>query len=211
MEVPGPGVNQIKCNEMGDLTKVFNGQNIRVRKGDNYLNANDMLGAFGKKRNYFGEWCKYKAASAYISVVSRTSGIPEHELIDVIQKGTSNEGRGTWIHPDVAIRFAMDINEDFGYQVVLWVRELLSRGEVHLSNSVDVATGELKPLDQQLVEMQERIEGLVEALESEGIDRINAGYQLEREKKLHSQTIKERDHWMEQYDRLRAKMRGLIS
>jgi hypothetical protein len=66
-----------------------------------------------------------------LSEFSGSIGIPIDDLITTGVTG-SNEDRGTWAHPKIAVRFAQWCSVKFAIQVDFWIDELLTTGKVEL-------------------------------------------------------------------------------
>jgi hypothetical protein len=89
-----------------------------------------MAQACGKR---FPDWNRLVSTKSYLDVLSKSVQIPVDQLIDVNESTGTNEDRGTWGHPKVAIRFAQWCSDDFAVQVDVWVDELVTKGSVSLS------------------------------------------------------------------------------
>jgi hypothetical protein len=72
---------------------------IHQRAVDGYVNATAMCNAAGKK---FHDYARLSVTQAFLAELSKSAGIPADQLVFTITDGPMN-GRGTWVHPDVAI------------------------------------------------------------------------------------------------------------
>ena len=115
------------------MLKVYNGQTIRVREGDNYVSGTDMGKATGK---LFGHWSELKSTQEFLQVLSISIGIPIAKLVE-IKKGGAPGKQGTWLHPKVAIQFAQWCSPVFGIKVSHWIDELLTNGVVTADTNLD--------------------------------------------------------------------------
>ena len=130
---------------MSNLT--YNGVSIQA-DDTTYINATQMGKAAGKDGR---KWFDNQSTSEFIYELALDKGlIPDRQkigfgsqqwfqalkntswfgLVKIIKGG--NGPQGTWIHPDLAIHFAMWCDPKFAVQVSKWVRELLTTGSVTL-------------------------------------------------------------------------------
>lgn len=123
----------------------FNGRTIRIRQSDRYVCLTDMAKASGK---LFADWKRLKTTESYLATFSESMGIPIDRLIEVNESQGSNEDRGTWGHPKVALRFAQWCSDEFAVQVDCWIDELLTTGKVELQ-----PTQTSQPIDPQDLSM----------------------------------------------------------
>ena len=99
---------------------------IHQRASDGYVNATAMCNASGKS---FHDYSRLKTTNEFLDELSRSTGIPVDQLVFTVIRGP-NEGRGTWVHPDVAINLGQWCSPRFAVAVSQWVREWLgSRGK----------------------------------------------------------------------------------
>jgi hypothetical protein len=108
---------------------VLNDISIIARAEDGFINATELCKAGGKE---FKHWKENKNNQSYLQVLSSSVGIPTDELINY--ETGSNEKRGTWVHPQVAINISQWISPQFDVQVSKWVFELALTGSVELGN-----------------------------------------------------------------------------
>lgn len=98
---------------------------VNQRENDGYVNATHLCNAHKIKTGEDkapGDWLVTNMAKSAIAKLSKTTGIP------VVCLTETKEGRngGTWIHPRLAVRFTMWLNDDFSLQVEDWVHTWLS-------------------------------------------------------------------------------------
>lgn len=92
---------------------------IHQRASDGYVNATAMCNASGKA---FADYARLRVTADFLDELARSMGIPMDQLIFTIKTGT-NENRGTWVHPDVAINLGQWCSPRFAVAVAQWVRE----------------------------------------------------------------------------------------
>ena len=94
---------------------------IHQRASDGYVNATSMCNASGKA---FADYARLRVTAEFMTELSRSMGIPMDLLVYTVMNGT-NENRGTWVHPDVAINLGQWCSPRFAVAVSQWVREWL--------------------------------------------------------------------------------------
>jgi hypothetical protein len=122
-----------------DHSPEFAGQPIRIRGIDGYFSGTDMsraMAAFDGTSRRFNDWTRTQFARRLLSRISERSKIPidyadlrsqsQTPLIDYVRGGTS----GVWLHPYVAMSYAMSIPE-FQAEVNIWIIDLLTLGTVN--------------------------------------------------------------------------------
>lgn len=89
-----------------------------------YLNATALAKAYescsGKRRDV-RDWLQNKRTNETLKHLGTSTGIPVDQLVIINSRGR-NEYRGTYIHPRLAVRFAIWLSDEFG----LWVEELVN-------------------------------------------------------------------------------------
>lgn len=116
---------------MSILARSFNDRLIRIRQSDRYVSATDMAQACGKR---YHDWARLSSTTEYLQAFEESAGIPVGQLLEVNESQGSNESRGTWLHPKVALRFAQWCSAKFAVQVDFWIDELLTTGKVELES-----------------------------------------------------------------------------
>ncbi len=107
----------------------IDGIRVNQKENDGYVNATELCKvhriATGERKDP-SEWLRLKSSQSAMEKLSDVTGIPVTSLFDiVVGKG---KHQGTWIHPRLAVRFAMWVNDDFSLQVEDWVHRWLSSG-----------------------------------------------------------------------------------
>lgn len=100
----------------------YQGQIVRQRSGDGYVNATALCAAAGR---LFGHYNDNDGTKAFIAELSADIGKPISELVQIV-KGGNPALQGTWVHPQVAIHLAQWLSPKFAVQVTQWVYEWLS-------------------------------------------------------------------------------------
>jgi hypothetical protein len=112
---------------------VFCGYTIRVRVADGHLSATDLANAADKR------WAHYyenDTTEAFLEALAKKMGKEIKDLIDSKRGGhKSSLGKGTWIHPQVAIHFATWLSGDFAADVTEWVIRYL-KGDITLAAEI---------------------------------------------------------------------------
>ncbi|MDQ1077980.1 KilA-N domain-containing protein [Pseudoroseomonas cervicalis] len=95
------------------------GETVRQRKRDGYINATAMCQAAGRE---FKHYNANAGTKAFVTELSREVGIPTSELIQSLSGGDPTS-QGTWVHPQVAIHLAQWCSPAFAVKVSGWVYE----------------------------------------------------------------------------------------
>ena len=95
---------------------------IHQRAIDGYVNATAMCKAVGK---LFNDYSRLKITQEFFTELGRSTGIPVDQLMFTTMSGP-NEGRGTWVHPDIAINLGQWCSPKFAVAVSQWVREWIT-------------------------------------------------------------------------------------
>ena len=121
----------------------FEGTKIEIRGDDGYFDATQMgkaMEAFDGKKRKFSNWTRSDFAVKLMSRISERSGIPisyedlgaqkrapnQKPLIDWV----SGRGNRIWLHPYVAMSYAMSLPE-FQAEVNIWIVDLMRLGTVN--------------------------------------------------------------------------------
>lgn len=109
-------------NQLALVPHSYQGSLIQQRTADGYINATAMCKAARK------EWANYNQNSttkAFLHALEGSLGIPRDQIVQAILSGP-NEGRGTWVHPQVAVHLAQWLSPEFAVKVSEWVVEWMS-------------------------------------------------------------------------------------
>lgn len=100
----------------------YQGQIVRLRSRDGYINATAMCKAAGK---FWADYGRLLTTKEFLSELSSEVGIPITELIQSVTGGNPAT-QGTWVHPQVAIHLAQWLSPKFAVRVTQWVYEWMS-------------------------------------------------------------------------------------
>ncbi len=103
----------------GDTSLIIDGYEITCRQSDGYVNATALCKAGGK---LFKNWNANKGSKDFIDELSEVLQARD-PLIKSITTGP-NRSRGTWVHPQIAIKIAQDISVRFAVSISLWISSL---------------------------------------------------------------------------------------
>jgi hypothetical protein len=105
---------------MSDLiTRAWNGTPIARRTTDGFVNATAMCRANGKEWKHYFETDR---CHKYLDALEGSVGITTDRLFTSITTGP-NDGRGTWVHPQVAVDLARWISAPFAVWMDGWFLE----------------------------------------------------------------------------------------
>jgi hypothetical protein len=108
-------------HKIGDLV-------VEQRQNDGYINATKLTKAYERKtgtRKNATKWFENDRTIQYIELLSDKTGL---EVYDLVQKKGSGRNQETWIHPKLAISFAMWLSPEFEMIVAEWVEKWLTTG-----------------------------------------------------------------------------------
>lgn len=120
------------------ISRNINGLTVYQREIDGYINATQISKIhreFTGERRDPNDWLRTETSKRAITKLSTVTGISIDDLVDVKQGG---KYQGTWIHPRLAVRFAMWVNEEFSLQVEDWIHEWLSSANNPIRLEADV-------------------------------------------------------------------------
>jgi len=115
----------------------FNGRKIEIRKKDGYFSATDMSQVLDKT---FSDWKRTKFAERLLNRLSDRLNLPidresdyansrsrsQVPLVDYVR----GDGQKMWIHPALAMSYAMS-NPELQADINVWIYELLTLGTVN--------------------------------------------------------------------------------
>lgn len=145
---------------MNLTTRIWNDTAIARRSTDGYLNATAMCKANGKEWKHYFETDR---AHKYLAALERSVGIPTDRLFQSITTG-SNEGRGTWVHPQLAVDLARWISPEFAVWMDGWLIASFEAKqpapETHESHAQRLSGQELVNLAERSMALMERLGGM---------------------------------------------------
>lgn len=113
----------------------YNGMNISFRNGTNMMvNATQMAKAFDKRP---GDWLRLPSTKDFISTLSTVRKLHSEDLVSTINGGTTEGGKGTWLHEDVAIEFARWLSPAFAIWCNDRIKELLAHGITAMPDTIE--------------------------------------------------------------------------
>ncbi|MEA5520790.1 KilA-N domain-containing protein [Limnoraphis robusta] len=98
---------------------------VSQRKSDGYISATKLARAYenkiGKYKNP-NQWFEKDRTNEYVELLSDKTGLEVYELVQKKGQGKKIE---TWIHPKLAVSFAMWLSPEFEMMVSEWVEQWL--------------------------------------------------------------------------------------
>jgi hypothetical protein len=102
---------------------------VSQRKSDGYINATKLAKAYEKqtfKSKNPTQWFENDRTNKYIELLSTRTGL---EVYNLVQKKGEGKDRESWIHPKLAVSFAMWLSPEFDMMVSDWVEQWLFTGQ----------------------------------------------------------------------------------
>jgi KilA-N domain len=106
------------------VLKDYDGKSIRIDRNRGLFSLTDICKATGKN---VADFLRLQGTTDYIHALSCAMGIPIEKLLIV-----GKSSRGTWGHPQLAIKCAAWVSAEFEVLITSWVWELLTTGKVEL-------------------------------------------------------------------------------
>ena len=98
------------------------GEVIAQRPRDGYINATALCKKADKE---LANYLKNKSTKEFLEELSRSLRIRRDLIVQIINTGP-NRGRGTWVHPQVAINLGQWASPEFAVRVSTWVFDWMS-------------------------------------------------------------------------------------
>lgn len=108
------------------IPHTFDGEIIRQRASDGYVNATALCKKAGK---LFGHYRENAPTKAFLEELSAVIGIPITELVQSV-RGGNPEFQGTWVHPQVAINLGQWASPTFAVLVSQWVADWIAKKHI---------------------------------------------------------------------------------
>jgi len=188
---------------------------INQRAIDGYVNATAMCNAANKKIN---DYTRLSVTKAFMEELSRSTGIPVDQLIFTTMDGP-NEGRGTWVHPDVAINLGQWCSPKFAVAVTQWVREWVSNRTSHvlpyhiqryMANRSEIPPTHFSMLNEMIFALIAPLESAGYTVREDMVPDISAGRMfckwLRDEKNIDTDTLPTYEHRFEDGRVVNAKL-----
>ncbi|BAQ60059.1 KilA N-terminal domain [Geminocystis sp. NIES-3708] len=103
---------------------------VSQRKNDGYISASKLTKAYekqtGKYRNP-NDWFERNRTIEFLELLSDKTGI---EVYDLVQKKGAGKNTEIWLHPKLAVSFAMWLSPEFEMMVSEWVEQWLLIGKI---------------------------------------------------------------------------------
>lgn len=103
------------------MTRSWNGHPIQRRRVDGYVNGTAMCQVAGK---HWKNYAQLLRSAEYIKALEGSAEIPADLLAQSVVTGP-NHGRGTWVHPRLAVDLARWISPEFAVWMDGWILEEL--------------------------------------------------------------------------------------
>lgn len=104
-------------HQVGELT-------VSQRSNDGYINATKLAKAYQKKTGKYknpNSWFEKDRTNEFLELLSDKTGLEVYELVQ--------KRKETWIHPKLAVSFAMWLSSEFEMMVSEWVEQWLLTGK----------------------------------------------------------------------------------
>jgi KilA-N domain len=108
------------------ISRDYDGKSVRINQISKLISLTDVCKATGKN---VADFLRLQGTTDYIDALSCAMGIPIEKLL-IVGKGN----KGTWGHPQLAIKCAAWVSAKFEVLVTSWVWELLTTGKVELQH-----------------------------------------------------------------------------
>lgn len=116
---------------------IFNyyGNPITFKRVDSsvMINTTEMAKPFGKRP---AKWLELPSTKGFLKTLT-TIRKSDSELVQTINGGTTERGKGTWMHEDVALEFARWLSPEFAIWCNDKIKELITTGTTSLYNNVN--------------------------------------------------------------------------
>ena len=104
------------------IPHVIDGEVVRQRARDGYINATGMCKAAGK---LWGNYWRNDTTQEFLAELEADMRIRISELVQSV-KGGNPDMQGTWVHPHVAIHLAQWLSPRFAVRVSQWVYDWMT-------------------------------------------------------------------------------------
>jgi hypothetical protein len=114
---------------MQDIEHQVGGLVVNQRKADGYISATKLTKAYEKQTGKYRNpnlWFEKDRTNEFLERLSDRTGIEVYELV---QKKGEGKNREIWIHPKLAVSFAMWLSPEFEVMVSEWVEQWLFAGK----------------------------------------------------------------------------------
>lgn len=119
-------------------TTLFNYNNTEISfqdaQGNVMINATQMANAFGKRP---AKWLELPSTKEFLKELVTIRKSDTDQLVMTINGGTTQQGKGTWMHEDVAIEFARWLSPKFAIWCNDRIKELMKHGITATPATID--------------------------------------------------------------------------
>lgn len=105
---------------------------VSQRKKDGYINATKLAKAYEKKtgkKKTPNNWFENNRTNEFLELLSNKTGLEVYELVQKREE--------TWIHPKIAVSFAMWLSPEFEMMVSEWVEQWMLTGKEPVQPSIN--------------------------------------------------------------------------
>lgn len=120
------------------IERNLEGFSVYQRESDGYVNATQICKIHEEltgEKKLPADWLRSKTAQRALEKLSSVMGIPITDLVNIRQGG---KYKGTWIHPRLAVRFTMWVNDDFSLIVEDWIHQWFESGATPAKLEADI-------------------------------------------------------------------------
>jgi KilA-N domain len=117
--------------KVGDLV-------VSQRRTDGYINATKLAKAYELQTSKYknpNQWFEKDRTIQYLELLFSKTGIEVYELV---QKKGEGKNREIWIHPKLAVSFAMWLSPEFEMMVSEWVEQWLLTGQNPITQPISL-------------------------------------------------------------------------
>jgi hypothetical protein len=110
---------------------------VSQRESDGYINASKLAKAYEKQTGKYknpNSWFENDRTNQYLELLSDKTGIEVYNLFQ--KKGIEKDE--TWLHPKLAISFAMWLSPEFELMVSEWVEKWLFTGQNPVAKTISL-------------------------------------------------------------------------
>lgn len=131
----------------------YNGNPITFQIGEaTMVNATEMAKPFAKRP---AKWLELPSTKEFLSALQTIRKSDSEKYVITINGGTTDKGKGTWMHEDVALEFARWLSPTFGIWCNDRIKEILKYGITAIPGTLDNALNDPDSLIGALTELKE--------------------------------------------------------
>lgn len=139
-------------------TTLFNYNNTAItfsdQQGQNVMvNATQMAKAFGKRP---AKWLELPSTKEFLKELGTIRKSDTDQLVVTINGGTTQQGKGTWMHEDVALEFARWLSPKFAIWCNDRIKELIRFGITALPDTAEMIINNPEKAAQLLTQLKQQ-------------------------------------------------------